>query len=108
MFAEHLVLRATEHLLPALLDVLHDELPKLVDDRDGVQVRLAMCVAPSKEAMAAEYDAIALWVVLHRAAQHHGEFEAGALPRDPDHAVTKAVIELFHLLQAVCCRGHCN
>ena len=59
------------------------ELAELIDDGDGVQVGFALRVAPGKEAMSAEYDAVAARVFLNGVLEHHGEFEARALPGKP-------------------------
>ena len=79
-----------------------DELADLVDDGDGVEIRCTLGVSPGEKAVAAEYDSIATWHCLHRALQHHGEFEARTLPRDPHHLVAELVIELIHLFLTVC------
>ena len=53
-------------------EVFGYELPELVDDRDGVQVALTLCVSPGKETVAAENDTVAVWRLFYGIAQHHG------------------------------------
>ena len=45
--------------------VARDELADLVDDGEGVQVALALRLAPGEEAVAAQHDAVAAGIVAH-------------------------------------------
>ena len=84
-----------------LLDVIHNKLSQLIDDRDRIFVALLLRISPGKEAVAAQHDAVAVRTLLHRAAQHHGQFESRTLPWHPDQMMVKQTIELFHLFPAV-------
>src|SRR6185312_10225595 len=57
--------------------VLLDELTDLINDGDGVQVALALGVAPGEEAVAAKNNAVAAGVLLDRALEHHGQLKSG-------------------------------
>jgi hypothetical protein len=85
-----------------------DELADLVDDGDGIQIRFALRAAPGKEAMAAEYDTVAARHLLDRALEHHGQFKARTLPRDPHHLVAELLVELVHLFLAVGRSSECD
>ena len=78
-----------------------DELADLVDDGDGVEVALALRVAPGEEAVAAEDDAVAAGCFRDSLAQHHAELEAGALPGEPGELVAELFVEFLHALLAV-------
>ena len=78
-----------------------DELANLVDDGEGVEVALALGVAPGEEAVAAQDDAVAAGVFLDGLAHHQAEFEAGALPGEPDQGVAELAVELLHFGLAV-------
>src|SRR5207249_1221464 len=88
--------------------VLGDELPQAVDDREAAPVALARGLAPGEKAMAAEHDPVAAEVTIDRLAQHQGQLETGALPRDPDQAMSEAPVELLGLGAAVTARGQRN
>ena len=81
--------------------MVYDKLPELVDDGNGVFIALSLRISPGEEAVTAEDDTVTIRTCLHRAAQHHGQFEAGALPWNPNQMVVKQTIEFFHLLPAV-------
>src|SRR6478752_705658 len=81
--------------------MVHHKLPQLVDDADCVLVALLLRISPGKQAVTAQHHAVAVWTLLHRAPQHHGQFESRALPRHPDEMVIKPAIELFHLFPPV-------
>ena len=80
-------------------------MPELINNGDGVQVTGARRVTPGKQAMTAEHDAVASAILLHRLAQHQGEFEARPQPGQPDQPMVKALIEFLHLLAAIGSRG---
>ena len=78
-----------------------NELTDLVDEGDGVEVALALGIAPGEETVAAENDAVAAGVVLDRFTHHEAEFKAGTLPGNPDEGVAEFSIELVHLIETV-------
>ena len=78
-----------------------DELANLVDDRDGIQIRFALRIAPGKQAMAAKHHSIAPRHFLHRTIQHHRQFKAGPLPGNPYQLVLELLIEVIHLFFAI-------
>ena len=78
-----------------------NELADLVDDGERVQVALALRLAPGKQAVAAQHDAVAAGILLDGALHHHGQLKAGALPGHPDQRVAELAIELVHLGFAV-------
>ena len=80
---------AAEGLVAWRLGVAGDELAELVDDGDGVEVALALGVAPGEEAVAAEHDAVAAGGLRDDAAQHHAQLKAGALPGQPGELVAE-------------------
>src|SRR5580692_10710927 len=51
---------STKKFCSALLKMLRHELPQLIDDRDGVDVALALGIAPSEQPMSAKDDAVAV------------------------------------------------
>ncbi len=63
-----------------------NELAELIDDGDGGKIAFALGIAPGKEAMSAENDAIAAGSFLDDPAEHHAKLEAGALPGKPRRA----------------------
>ncbi len=69
--------------------------------RDRIFVALLLRISPGKEAVAAQHHAIAVRTLLHRAPQHHGQFESRTLPRHPDEMVVEPTIEFFHLFPPV-------
>src|SRR3974390_920693 len=71
---------ATETHLAFSLRVAVDELAEAIDDRERVQVPLALRLAPGEEPGAAEDDAVAAGILLHGAAHHEAKLEAGPLP----------------------------
>src|SRR5271165_3495857 len=75
---------STKKFCSALLKMLQNKLPQLVDDRNGVDVALALRFAPSEEPMSAENDPVTVRRLCYGFAQHHGQLKAGALPRQPD------------------------
>jgi hypothetical protein len=81
--------------------VVDNKLPQLVDDADCVLVAFLLRISPGEQAVTSQHDAVAVWTLLHRAPQHHGQFESRALPRHPDEMVVKPAIELFHLFPPV-------
>ncbi len=85
-----------------------NELADLVDDGDGVEVALALGLAPGEEAVAAENNAIAAGVGAEGIAHHEAKFKAGALPRNPDQRVVELAIEFVHLRFAVGRGGESN
>ena len=88
-------------LWPGVFGVDGDELAELIDDGDGVEIALALGFAPGEEAVAAEHDAVAAGGFADDAAEHHAEFEAGALPGKPGELVAVLLVELVHLDFAV-------
>ena len=72
-----------------------------VDDAEGVEVALALGLAPGEEAVAAEDDAVAAGVFTDNAAHHQAQLEAGTLPWKPDEGVTEGAVELLHFGFAV-------
>ena len=85
-----------------------DELADLIDDGDGIEIRLALGVSPGKKAVAAEHNSIAAGHSFHCALHHHGKLKARTLPRDPHHLVAELVIELVHLFLAVGRSSECD
>ena len=83
------------------LGVARDELSDLVDDGEGVDVALALRLAPGEEAVAAEHDAVAAGIVADRLAHHQAELKAGALPGNPDQVMAELAVELLHFGLAV-------
>src|SRR6185437_1020381 len=81
--------------------MLYDKLPQLIDYADCVLVAFLLRVSPGEQAVTAQHDAVAVRTLLHRAPQHHGQFESRPLPRHPDEMVVKPAIELFHLFPPV-------
>ena len=77
--------------------VSRDELADLVDDGEGVQVALALCLAPRKESVTAENDAVAPRIVAYRFAHHQAKFKSRSLPWNPDERMVELAIELLHL-----------
>src|SRR5450631_4152488 len=98
---QRLLPRSAEQPGTLLFDVLYDKLPELVDDGNGVFIALSLSISPGEEAVTAEDDTVTIRTCLHCAAQHHGQFEAGALPWNPNQMVVKQTIEFFHPLPAV-------
>ena len=78
-----------------------DELADLVDQRDGSQIALALRLSPREQAVAAKYDAVAVWIVAYCLAKHKPEFKAGTLPWNPYKRVVELAIEFVHLGLAV-------
>ena len=69
--------------------------------RDCVFVALLLRISPGEQAVTAQHHAVAVRTLLHRAPQHHGQFESRTLPWHPDQMVVKPAIELFHLFPPV-------
>ena len=78
-----------------------DELADLVDDGEGVQVALALGLAPGEKAVAAQDDAVAAGVFADCEAHRQAQFKAGTLPGKPDEGVVELAIEFFHFGLAV-------
>ena len=78
-----------------------DEAAHLVNGFDGVDVAFALGVAPSEEAVAAEDEAVGVRVFLDAFFEHEGEFEAGALPGDPDDVGAEFLVIFAHFALAV-------
>src|SRR5665213_3188080 len=76
-------LLAAKHRASLLPAVRGNELPQVIDCRNGVQIALALRVPPGEQAVSAQHDPVAGWILLHRALQHHCQFEAGPLPGHP-------------------------
>src|SRR5690349_7303886 len=85
-----------------------DELPKLIDGSNAVQIALALRVAPREQAMSAKYDPIAVRVFGHRLLQHQAQFKSRSLPGQPYHVASESLVELSHFLFAVgaCCQRY--
>src|SRR6185437_2549894 len=94
-------LRSTEELVATLFDMVQNKLADLVDDGQGVKVAFALRATPGEQSVAAEDDAIAVWSLLDRVSQHHGQLKSGSLPRQPDQLVRKGAVELLHFVAAV-------
>src|SRR5277367_695943 len=87
---------STKKLCSTFLKMLRNKLPQLVDDRDGVDIALALRLAPSEEPMSAEDNPVAVGRLFYGFAQHHGQLKARALPRQPNQLVRVGAIKLFH------------
>src|SRR5215472_16893343 len=94
-------LRAAEALIVVARAMALDELADLIDDRDGVEVALALRIAPGEETVAAEDDAVAAGCFADDLAEHHAELKARALPRQPGELMAELRVELTHALLAV-------
>src|SRR5271168_2044978 len=70
------MLAASEEVCAAPLDMIDHELSKLVDDRDGIQIALALRASPGKQAVPAEHDAVATRILAHSFLQHHAQLES--------------------------------
>src|SRR5437763_1286413 len=81
--------------------VLKNELAHLIDGADAVQVALALRVAPSEQAMAAQKHSVASRVVLHDLLELQGQLKAGPLPRKPLYFASELPIEFLELLFSV-------
>ncbi len=92
---QRLILLATKRRSIELFPMLHNELAHLVDGADAVEIALALCVAPSEEAMAAEQNTIAAGTIFHRLFQLESQLEARTLPRQPDNFAAELAIEFF-------------
>jgi len=78
-----------------------NKLADLVDDSEGVQVALALGLAPRKQAVAAKDDAVAAGIVADCAAHHEAQLKAGALPGNPYQGVVELAVELVHFIETV-------
>src|SRR3954466_3378857 len=74
-----------------------DELAHLVDGTNAVQIALALRVAPSEQAVAAENQAFRAWIVLYRALQHKSKLKPGPLPWKQRDLSSELPVELFEL-----------
>ncbi len=92
---------ATELRITGLPGVIVDELPHLIDRPDAVHVALLLSVAPGKQAVATEDDAVAARMFLDGAPQHERQLEAGTLPGHPDDRAAVLLVELPQLFLAV-------
>src|SRR5215831_9101807 len=81
--------------------MLLDEFPHLIDRPDAVHVALALGVAPRKQAVTAEDDAVAAGTGLDRLAEHQCQLESGTLPRYPGDPASVPAVELLEFLRAV-------
>ena len=91
---------------PFFLLMSGNEAAHLVDGFNGVHVAFALRVAPGKEAMATQNQAIGIGIFLYALFQHERQFETRALPRNPDDVAAEFLVELFHLAFAV--GGSCH
>src|SRR5215831_4218255 len=64
--------------------VARDELADLVNEGDGVQVTLALRLAPGEQTVATEHDSVAAGICCDRTLHHHAKLKARALPGNPD------------------------
>src|SRR5262245_50772603 len=103
-----LVLRSPEPGPATLAFVRVDELAHLIDGADAVDVTLLLRLAPRKQAMPAENDAITARIVLDRLPQHHSQLEAGTLPRQPYDPPAVLLVEFSQLVLAVRPRSQRN
>jgi len=85
-----------------------DELSNLVDDGDGIEVALALRIAPREQTMTAEDDAVAAGILLDRPLQHHGQLKTRPLPGYPGELMAEFLVELLHLLPPVGGSGECD
>jgi hypothetical protein len=69
-------LRAAEDTVPFTQAVPLDELPQLIDDRDGIQVAFTLRLAPGKQPVSAQHHAIAARRLGNDALEHHAQLKA--------------------------------
>ena len=74
-----------------------NKLPQLIDDRNRIQIALALRIAPRKQPMPAQHHAIAPRRLSNDLLQHHAQLKPRPLPRQPGQLVPKLLIELLHL-----------
>src|SRR5262249_20833117 len=92
---------ATAEDLITCLRVTLNKLPDLIDDRDGVQIALALRIAPRKQSVSAQHNSVATRRVGNNLPQHHAKLKARPLPRQPCQLVPKLLVELLHLLLTI-------
>ena len=85
-----------------------NELANLVDQVESVQVALVLRLAPCKQSVPAQHDAIAAGIFLNGALHHHRQFKPWALPRQPHKGVAELAVELLHLRFAVGGGSQCD
>ncbi len=81
--------------------MLQDELAHLVDGLNAIEITIAMCVSPCKQAVPAKDKAIRSGIFFDRIFNQKREFEAGALPGHPNDLAIEGCIELLQLFLAV-------
>ena len=91
-----------------LASVALNKLSQLVDHGQRVQVALALRLAPGKQPVPAQHNAVAAGILFDGALHHHGQLKARALPRHPHQPVAKLAVELVHLGLAVGARRQRN
>ena len=60
-----------------------DKLAHFIDGPNAVQITFALSIAPGKQAVAAEDQALGTGVLHNRSFQHQGQFKSGTLPGEP-------------------------
>ena len=81
--------------------MLQNKFTHLIDGTDAVEITLVLGLAPSEQAVTAEDQAVAAWIILHGLFDQECEFESGTLPRNPRDVAAEFSIELFQLALAV-------
>ena len=89
----------------AFLLVLLHELAHVIDHLQAISIALFLRIAPRKQPVAAEDDAVASRIGFHGTLQHRSEFESGPLPRQPDHVVVETPVELVEFRLSIRARG---
>ena len=74
-----------------------DEFAHLVDGVNAAEVAVALRHAPGEEAVAAQQNSVDAGIFADGFFDEQGQFEAGALPGNPDDFAAEFAIELFEL-----------
>ena len=83
------------------LDLSTAELAKLINDGDGVQVAFALGMAPREETVSAEHHTVTTRRFGRSLSDHHSQFKAWTLPRQPCELVAEFPVEFLRLLLAI-------
>ncbi len=94
-------LPAAEKLFTAFLLMLNHEHAEIINHRQAVQVTLMRGLAPGKQAVAAQHNAVAAGIRFHGFHQAQGQIKSRPLPGKPHQVVVEALVEFLHLLFAV-------
>src|SRR5271167_2166944 len=102
------MLLTSEDAAPLLVEVLFYKYGQLIDDRDGVDVAVALRLTPGKQPVSAQNDSVTVGLIFDGFAEHYSEFESRTLPGKPDQLVIVESIELLHFFEPVGCCGKSN